>query len=220
MSAARIILIALSASAALARLDALEIRLTWTVGSAKVLFTETIERTDEGVSAVVISSAGEYDSLSMDGKRSTTEWRRRVSGEGTDITALREGGRVTVRGSFKGKPYDRAMDFGDLPWYQFQEISYEALFASGAPSRAFWTIDRKTLKPSLFKAEREGTESIAAMGRPIAAARYALTVEGVPEFLFKAHFWLRESDGRMLRLEVPPVLGLPRSVVELSGETK
>lgn len=197
---------------------ALQTTLTWKVGKDTVVLQESIVASEAGVSASITSSVGEYDKLSMDKERSTLEWRRKVPAENTDLIALRTGNIVRMRGKYKGQPYDRTLDFGELPWYQFQEISYEYLHASGARSGNFWTIDRKTLKPSQFRADKSEPEAIAIMGAQVAAAKYDLTVRGVPAFLFSAHFWVRESDGRFLRLAVPPIFNLPQSVVELSGE--
>ncbi len=193
--------------------------LTWKLGKESVIFRESIAATTQGLAATISSSVGEVDSLLLDRQRSTLEWRRRVEAEGTDLKAVRSGGRVSLTGVYKGRAYERSYDFGDQPWYQFQEISYEALFASKAARSGFWTIDRKTLKPSFFLAERMGSSSIEVMGAPVKAVKYSLTVAGVPALVFTSHFWLRLSDGRFLRLEVPPILNLPRSSVELSKET-
>jgi hypothetical protein len=198
---------------------ALQTTLTWQVGDKMISFQESISLAGGRVDADIASSVGEYDSLVLDERRSTLEWKRRVDAEGTSLVATRDGAWVRISGTFKGKPYDKALDFGDLPWYEFQELSYEYFFMSEAATTAFWTIDRKTLKPSRFVAERDGEETIAVMGKTVLAIRYGLSVNGVPHFIFKAHFWLREKDGRFLRLDVPPIFNLPRSVVELTGES-
>jgi hypothetical protein len=201
-------------------LVALDTTLDWRVGRDTVIFKESVRPQGSGLSAEISTNIGEYDSLSMDGKRSTLEWRRKYEREGTDLVAVRNGPQVRVRGTFKGKPYDRTHDFGELPWYQFQEISYEELFKTGAESASFWTIDRSSLKSSLFTARKKAEVEIEVMGRRVAASEYHLTVSGVPAFLFTSHFWLRRSDGRFLRLDVPPILGLPRSRVELTSESE
>lgn len=204
---------------ALVDASALQTTLTWKVGKDTVIFNESIKVTEKGISAVIASSIGEYDTLVMDENRSTLEWRRKVAAENTDIEAVRTGSHVRIKGTYKGKPYDARINFDNLPWYQFQEISYEQFFAAKAASVSFWTIDRKTLKPSEFRAEKRESESITIMGNPVMAIKYDLTVKGVPSFLFKAHFWIRETDGRFLKLAVPPLFDLPRSVVELSRES-
>jgi hypothetical protein len=155
----------------------------------------------------------------MDARRSTTEWRRSYPSEGTDIRAVRRGAEVFVEGTYKGKPYSRKHDFGDAPWFQFQELSYEELFSSGAAAAGFWTIDRASLRPTFFTARRgAGSATIELGSARVEAIEYALTARGVPAALFTARFWLRARDGRFLRLDVPPLLGLPRSSVELRSE--
>lgn len=198
---------------------ALDTTLAWRVGNDTVLFNESVSATETGFRAVLTTSVGEYDSLVMDRKRSTLEWQRRLGSEGTDIRAERDGDTVRVRGTYKGKNYDKTHDIGSLPWYQLHEISYEEIYASGTPSASFWTIDRKTLKPTEFKYARVGEETVRIMGIAVPAVKYSLTVHGVPAFLFTSYFWLRKTDGRFLKLEVPAVLGLPRSSVELTGES-
>jgi len=201
-------------------LAALETTLDWRVGKDTVIFSESVSARGSGFAAIITTNIGEYDSLSMDGSRSTLEWRRTYKSEGTDLVAVRDGPKVRVKGTYKGRAYDKSYDFGDLPWFQFQGISYEELYRAKAETGSFWTIDRKSLKPSLFKAQRSETEAIEVMGASVKAAKYDLTVSGVPAFLFTSHFWLREADGRFLRLDVPPIFNLPRSRVELTSETK
>jgi hypothetical protein len=203
---------------AVAVLPALETTLDWRVGKDTVVFSESIRAQGSGLFAVISTNIGEYDSLSMDSRRSTLEWSRKYESEGTDLSASRSGTMVRVKGTYKGKPYDKTHDFGELPWYQFQEISYEELFSSRVETSLFWTIDRSSLKPSLFKAHRGAAVSIEVMGTPVRAVEYDLTVNGVPGFIFTSRFWLRDSDGRFLRLDVPPLFNLPRSRVELTGE--
>jgi hypothetical protein len=200
-------------------LAAQDTTLEWRAGNDRVTFSESVRANGSGFSAVITTSIGEYDSLSLDNRRSDLEWRRKVASEGTDLVAARDGSKVRIHGTYKGKPYDKTCDFGDLPWYQFQEISYEELFRTKAETSSFWTIDRTTLKPSLFKAQRSESAVIEVMGASVKAVKYDLTVSGVPAFLFTSHFWLRESDGRFLRLDVPPVFNLPRSQVDLTSET-
>jgi hypothetical protein len=198
--------------------SALRMNLAWRVGERTVVFDESVSRAGSGFTASVSSDAGELDSLVLDEERSTLEWSRAFESERTRIEAIRQGAFVRVSGVFKGKPYDRTHDFGALPWYQFQELSYGNLHDTGAIEAAFWTIDRSTLRASLFRARRGGIVSVDVAGTSARAVEWKLTIDGVASWLFESRFWLRESDGRFLRLEVPAILGLPKSVVELTGE--
>lgn len=196
----------------------LELVMEWRVGSDRVLFEERILPTETGYTVELRTSAGEYDELVLDRSRSTLRWLRRVESEGTELRAERRGASVRVAGKYRGADYDRTFDLGNLPWYQIQEASYENLLPERGGIREFWTIDRKNLRASRFRAEPRGEETIGAMGNAVQALRYDLTVQGVPAFLFTSQLWLRVGDGRFLRLEVPAILGLPSSSVELIQE--
>jgi hypothetical protein len=197
----------------------LETTLEWRAGQKTVVFEESLSPSGAGWTAAIGTNIGERDYLEMDARRSTTEWRRSYPSDGTELRAVRRGAEVLVEGTYKGRPYSRRHDFGDAPWFQFQELSYEELFASGAAAAGFWTIDRASLRPTYFTARREdGSRTIELGGTRVQAIEYALTARGVPPALFTARFWLRSRDGRFLRLDVPPLLGLPRSSVELRSE--
>lgn len=198
----------------------LETTLEWRAGQKTIVFEEKLSPSGAGWAAAIRTNIGERDYLEMDARRSTTEWRRSYPSEGTELRAVRKGSEVLVEGTYKGKPYSRKHDFGGEPWYQFQELSYEELFSSGAMAAGFWTIDRASLKPTYFTARREsGIATIELGGTRVEAIEYALTARGVPSIIFTARFWLRARDGRFLRLDVPPLLGLPRSSVELRSES-
>lgn len=190
----------------------------WKGGPKSFVFNETVTETPTGYIAVLETSDGEYDRHVMDSLRSVLEWERKDPADGTDIRAIRQGSKVTVTGTLKGKPYEKTHDFGTQVWYQLQEASYEELYRSGRGKGSFWTIDRKSLKASEFKVEKIEEENILIMRTQIPVVKYSLSVSGVPAFLFKAHFWLRKTDGRFLKLEIPAVLGFPLSTIELTSE--
>ncbi|GAB1483110.1 hypothetical protein MASR2M78_19260 [Treponema sp.] len=198
--------------------NTLETTLTWKVGKDTVIFNESVTETATGYVAVLNTSVGELDRQLMDKQRSVIEWQRQDAREDTDMLAIRQGSKVTLKGTYKGKPYEKDYDFGNLPWYQLHEASYEELYRSGLAKANFMTFDRRTMKLTEFKAEMQEEESILIMGKQIPAVKYSLGVSGVPAFLFQAHFWLRKGDGHFLKLEVPAILGLPKSAVELTGE--
>lgn len=196
----------------------LETTLEWKVGKDTVIFNETVSVIPDGYIAILNTSVGEYDRQVMDTQRSVLEWQRTDPVEGMDIEAVRQGEKVTVKGTYKGKPYNKTHNFGTLPWYVLQEASYEELYKRGQTTVKFWAIDRKRLSASEFKAEKLEDENIFIMGKHILAVKYSLSVSGVPLFLFQAHFWLRKTDGRFLKLDAPAVLGLPASEIELTSE--
>lgn len=188
-------------------------------GDKTFTFEERLEAFEGGFRATIRSGLGETDEILMDGRRSVLEWRRSYPAEGTVLVGLRRGRWAEIEGTYKGKPYAKKHDFGDLPWFQFQELSYAALLGLPVKGAAeFWTIDRGSLGANKFRAERMADEAVDAAGRRHDAAHFHLTVAGVPAFLFRSSAWARKSDGAFLRLAVPPVLGMPASTVELAAE--
>jgi len=205
-----------------ARAGALELTFTQTTGRETVVYRETLRPSGSGYEATV-ESPRESNSVVLDSSRATLSWRITVPSEGMDITARRQGDLLIVSGRYKGEPYEQTVKAGGDPWYQFQELSQglstEGLGGSDEKPRFFWTIDRRNLKPVKFRAERRQEQTIVALGRPVRAVRFDMTIAGVPAVLFRARFWLRISDGRYLRLEVPGFLGQEAdSVVELTHE--
>ncbi len=81
---------------ALVPLAALDTTLDWRVGKETVVFTESLRPQGSGYSAVISTNKGEYDTLALDGQRSTLEWRRKYESEGTDLFALRNGSKLRI----------------------------------------------------------------------------------------------------------------------------
>lgn len=193
-----------------------EYELSQRFGEKTVTLSQRLLRTAEGYQATIESSDGAADRVVMDSGRSTLEWRRSYPAEGTEIVARRSGPTVTLSGTFKNKPISFVERIGDLPWFQFQELSYPAILDKRAAE--FWTISRRDMKAASFRSELQGVETVEVMGAPVAARRFLLTVKGVPRAVFKSSYWLRSSDGVFLRLEVPPVFGFSGGRAELVGE--
>jgi len=193
-----------------------EYELSQRFGEKTVTLSQRLLRTAEGYLATIESSDGATDRLVMDSERSTLEWRRSFPAEGTEIVAKRSGSTVSLTGRFKNKPVSVVEKIGDLPWFQFQELSYPAILDKRAAE--FWTISRRDLKAASFRAELQGSETLEVMGGSVSARRFLLTVKGIPRAVFKSSYWLRSSDGVFLRLEVPPVFGFSGGGAELVGE--
>jgi hypothetical protein len=195
-----------------------EMTLTQVSRGQSMEYRESIRETTSGFEAVV-ESPRERNVVALDPGRDTESWRISVPAEGMQIAAERRGATVTISGTFRGAPYNRSFSLGDDPWYQFQELSLDGLPATGERAIGFWTIDRRNLKPVRFRAERRHQEMVDVMGTTVQAVRYDMIAAGVPAGLFRARFWLRASDGRYLRLEVPAFLGEASSAVELTADS-
>jgi hypothetical protein len=201
------------------RLAARDVVMTQVTGKDTVVYRQGIRPAAQGWEATVESPL-ESNTVALDSARATVSWRASNPSLGMQIAAERRGESVVIAGTFRGRPYEKSFSLGGDPWYQFHELSLDGLPSSGSPFASFWTIDRRTLKPVKFKAERRGDENVAVLGQSFAAIRYDMTIAGVPPVLFRARFWLRATDGRYLRLEVA---GLPgqeaASTVELTSDS-
>jgi len=201
------------------RLAARDLVMTQVTGKDTVVYRQSLRPAAQGWEAIVESPL-ESNTVALDSARATVSWRASNPSLGMQIAAERRGESVVIAGTFKGRPYEKSFSLGGDPWYQFHELSLDGLPSSGSPSASFWTIDRRTLKPLRFRAERRGDENVAVLGQSIASIRYDMTIAGIPPMVFRARFWLRASDGRYLRLEVASFLGQDTaSTVELTSDS-
>jgi hypothetical protein len=198
---------------------ALELAFRVTSGASETTYTEAVHPAPGGYRAVVKSPL-EESTMEMDDAFQTLSWTFRVPAEGTDLSAKRTGTAITVSGRFKGRPFEKSFDTGGAPWYEYQELSLAAFGAGSDQGILFATIDRSAMKLVRFRAQKKGPGEIDVQGRKVSAVESVLLIEGIPEFLLRSRLWQRQSDGRYLRLFVPPFGGMGAStLIELAGES-
>jgi hypothetical protein len=198
---------------------ALELAFRVTSGASETTYTGTVYAVPGGCRAVVKSPL-EESTMEMDNAFQTLSWAFRVPADGTELSAKLTGTVIAVRGRFKGRSFAKTFDTGSAPWYQYQELSLDALGSGPAKSILFATIDRAAMKLVGFRARKKGPAEIDLQGRTVRAVESVLLIEGVPEFLLRSQLWQRETDGRYLRLLVPPFGGIGAStLIELAGES-
>jgi hypothetical protein len=198
---------------------ALELNFRVTSGASETTYKETVHAVPGGYRAVAKSPL-EESTMEMDDPFQTLSWAFRVPADGTDLSAKLTGAVITVRGRFKGRPFEKTFATGGAPWYQYQELSLDAFGCGPAKGILFATIDRAAMKLVRFSAQKKGPAEIDLRGRSVRAVESALLIEGVPEFLLRSRLWQREADGRYLRLLVPPFGGIGAStLIELAGES-
>jgi hypothetical protein len=194
------------------------LKIIQTLGKRTYRYAETIIRTADGFRATIESEEGSVDTVRLDRDWATLEWTHKESG-GSEIAAVREESAVSVQGKFKKLPINVRIDMGELPWFEFQEISYASLAARGNVGTECWVIDRRLLIAAKAYAEPKGAETISIAGRTVEALCFDLTMSGIPASIFVSRLWIRRGDGRFLRLESPSFLGYPASVLELAAES-
>jgi len=209
----------LGCACALVPAGALELTFRATTGATVTVFDETIQAVSGGFRAAVKSPL-EQSTMEMDGGFQTLAWTYRVPGDQTEISARLTGRTIAVTGRFKGKPFETAFDTGGSPWYEYQELSLDRFATGPAQSIRFVTIDRSKMKLVAFNARKTGQAQITVKGETVKAVEAVLLIEGIPEFLLRSRLWLRQADGRYLRLLVPAFGGIGAStLIELVGES-
>jgi hypothetical protein len=198
---------------------ALELVFRVTSGASETTYTEAVHTVPGGYRAVVKSPL-EESTMAMDDAFQTLSWTFRVPGEGTELSAKRTGGAISVSGRFKGRAFEKTFDTGGAPWYEYQELSLDAFGAGTAQGILFATIDRAAMKLVRFRARKTGPVEIDIQGSKVHAVESVLLIEGIPELLLRSRLGQREADGRYLRLLVPPFGGIGSStLIELAGES-
>lgn len=76
----------------------------------------------------------------LDSKFETVEWTISEPSSNTSIVASRKDGKIVIKGTFKGKAFERTDDLEGLPWYQQIGISASHVLGGG-------TVKFKNLRP-------------------------------------------------------------------------
>jgi hypothetical protein len=204
---------------AVAPVEAIDLTFRATTGDAVTIYTDTVQAVQAGFHADVMSSL-EHSTMDMDGNLQTLSWTFKMPSDRTEIEARLSGRTIALRGIFKGSTFAATFDTGGLPWYEYQELSLNDFGAGQEQSLRFVTVDRSSMKLVTFKVQKKGPSEILVQGVSVPAVEAVLLIEGIPEFLLRSRLWLRRTDGRYLRLSVPPLGGIGSStLVELTGES-
>lgn len=148
----------------------------------------------------------------------THAWTYR-EGEHTVAHATRDGNRLKISGTRKGKPLATTVAVDDHPWFQPLSFSLGEFSASAQTKVSFWMIRSDTLEVVAMQAEKGEVEEIAIAGRKIRTRKVVLRRRGMLAGLWQASFWFREDDRIFVRYQGvhgPP--GTAETVVQLSQE--
>jgi hypothetical protein len=191
-----------------------------TTGEERVLYEDTRTKTPGGF-RITVTSPGEYNECELGSDYSVLTWRLKRPADGVDVVFERNGNRIYSGGTVNGEEFSKRYKVGDEPWYQFHELCLDGFGTSNAETTKFWTIDRRDMRMVKFKAEKITTETVEAAGEEWEAVRVEVSLTGLASLLrWSSTVWLRESDGRYLRLEAPGITSSDEdSVVRLVEES-
>ena len=144
----------------------------------------------------------------------TLRWALRRPGERTEVRARREGERLHLEGTFRGKAIRRTERLDEAPWFQALSLSLGGLARGKGGEVEFWTLRPDTLELHRMRALREREEVIEVGGRSLRATLVTIRPVGLAGLFWKGRYWF-DDDSRFLRYEGasgPP--GSPTTVVE------
>jgi hypothetical protein len=146
-------------------------------------------------------------------------WRQRSETLATDLTATRDGNVIVVQGTVKGKDFSREVKLDGHPWYQAVDLAVVEFVRSGKASQEFWLLTGEEMTPRLFVFKRGAGEKVRSGDREAEAVKVRFTLPGFKGSFWGSDYWVRESDGRLVKFEGtrgPP--GAPRLTIELVEE--
>jgi len=144
----------------------------------------------------------------------TLEWK--FLNAKTRITAKRNKNTIHVSGTFQNQVYNKIIPIGDEEWYQALSYSLRQMALSGKAIETFWMIRMDNLAPIQLKAVRMEPEAISVFGQTVMTHKLKITLTGLLQNLWSAHYWFRSSDGVFLQYKGtngPP--GTPETLIQL-----
>ena len=188
-------------------------------GNTRVVYRNTRTETPDGF-RITIRSPGEYNECELARDLSVRTWKITRSADNVDLFFERTGDKIYAEGRLNGKNFAKTYKINDDPWYQFHELCLDRFAVSPLESITFWTIDRRDMRIVKFKAEKTGREPVVTAAGIWDAVKVKISLTGVARLLrWHSTAWLRERDGRYLRLEAPGISASDEeSIVELVEE--
>ena len=134
-----------------------------------------------------------------DGSGKTFEWT--YSNRHTQVTAKLTDEGIHINGTFEGRPFDKKFQTNGDPWYQALPYSLRQMIGAEKNEEVFWMIRPDTLEPLKLRAVRLEPETLEVAGKKVQAHKLRLTLTGLLENLWSAHYWFRLSDGVFLQYQ-------------------
>ncbi len=180
----------------------------------KNVFDYTWEKEHQNPVKIQIKEPCDHLITLCDARGQTLEWI--FSNTQTRITAKRIKTAIHISGTFRNQVYSEIINIGEEEWYQALSYSLRQMVQSGKETETFWMIRMDNLEPIQLKAVRMEPETIAVSGKTVMAHKLRITLTGLLENFWSAHYWFRLSDGVFLQYKGangPP--GTPETLIQL-----
>jgi hypothetical protein len=166
--------------------------------------------------------SSEFEEIIADRDFRQLRWNRKGTDDAhnpMDVTATRDGNRVLLTGSYKGKRIEKNYPINRYPWSQCAQFSLESFVRSGDASSRFWAISIHDLDIFEMEARNTGTETVRINGKNIETIRVRIGPTGFASAFWHADYWYRKTDFRYIRYEaVNGMPGTPPTIKELIEE--
>ncbi|MDP8202619.1 MAG: hypothetical protein P9M11_10840 [Candidatus Tenebribacter burtonii] len=140
----------------------------------------------------------------------TQKYTHKDSTRNIDLTAIKYGKNIILKGSFEQKVIDTIVKLDDAPWKQSMSYSLSEFALGDEEKIEYWIVRLDKFKGQKMQAEKTGIEEITIAGKQYNALKVKISATGLRSKFWSGHYWFRSSDGLFLRYE--GLNGLPGSI--------
>jgi hypothetical protein len=139
----------------------------------------------------------------------TRRWHYVHPGRQIDLTALRKGDTIAVKGRVKEKSVDKTIGITGAPWYQATSFSLRPFVLSDRTEMIFWTLLADRVSTVKMRVRKEGRMPVSVNGARYPTRKIDIAPTGFKSMFWKGSYWFRVTDGVFVQYEGPS--GLPGS---------
>jgi len=127
-------------------------------------------------------------------------WNRACLEIGTNLSAVRAGESLIIRGQFKGESIDKKIELGQKALHIYPKYSLMKLALSDVPKFKFWALRRDELRKLSMQAVHKGEGTITVNGKEIKAIKIYYHIVGkLREKYYNHNYYYRKSDGLFIK---------------------
>ncbi len=172
--------------------------LTYTIHSKGKKFTQTsiLTPTASGYRLEMKSDFnGMHTVMMLNKNRHTLSAKIRQKKPHRDLTLIRRGNFLEIKGILNGQKIDKKEKLGKQPWLHAFAASLTPFVMSGRKKTRWQSLRPDTMKPYEFEAARQGVVSITVNGKNVQAVKLKINLTGFYSMFWSSHFYFRKSDG-------------------------
>lgn len=144
------------------------------------------------------------DEFILDKEYSLESWTRVCVEEDTDVTSVRNGNILVVKGRLQGQVIDKEIELGRQALHIYPKYSLTKFVLSDMPKMNFWTMRRDKMEKLPMQAIKKGIKTIVVNGEEVDAIKVYYSITGkLRQKSFNHNYYYRQSDGLFLKKEEP-----------------